>query len=334
MGDNVTSMLGAGLGLATGGVGSALIGGLLPSVTGSMGKQSSPDAPNLTKAALDSSNISRYNESGPFGSVAWSLRPGAAPNNPQIGDYVRTTSLSPEQQKLYDLGVGNQLQTGQAVGSQLSDLSGGAKSVADAIYNKQTQYLDQNFGDQTRALETQLQNQGLMPGSEAYDRELRNLRQTQQGAYTTAANNATIGSDAAQSNAVSRIASLLAASKGNVPTSSNVGTTPDLASALMQKYQADLGGVNAQNAQTSNTLGTLGRLGTAALFAFSDRRLKSDIKHIGTAGNGLPMYEYTIGGKRERGYMADEVAAVYPDAVRAHSSGYLMVNYADIGGRP
>lgn len=323
MGDTFTQMLGGGV-----------AGGPLAASTGLFDKQSQPEIPDFLKAALASSNMSRYNEQGPYGSVSWGLKEGADPNNPQLGDYTRTTTLSPEQQKLYDLGVANQTGTGQAVGAQLSDLSGGGKAVADAIYGKQTQYLDQNFGDQTRALETQLQNQGLTQGSEAYDRELRNLRQTQQGAYTTAANNATIGSDAAQSNMVSRIASLLAASKGSVPTSSNVGTTPDLAGALMQKYQADLGNINAQNAQSSNTLGTLGQLGTAALFAFSDRRLKSDIKHVGTAGNGLPIYEYTIGGKPERGYMADEVAAVYPDAVRAHSSGYLMVNYSDIGGRP
>lgn len=304
------------------------------SLGGMFGKQDSPESPDLTKAAMQTTNVSRFNESGPFGSVEWTLRPGADPNNPQLGDYVRKTTLSPEQQKLYDTEVQGQLGAGQAVTDQLSGLSGGSKAVADAIYGKQTQYLDQNFGDQTKALETQLQNQGLAPGSEAYDRELRNLRQTQQGAYTTAANNAAIGSESAQTNAVSRVASLLAAAKGTQPTSLNTGTTPDLASALMQKYQADLGGTNAANAQTSANMGTAASLAAAAMYAFSDRRLKSNIRRIGTSSNGLSVYEYTIGGKSERGYMADEVASVYPDSVRAHPSGYLMVNYSDIGGRP
>jgi hypothetical protein len=64
---------------------------------------------------------------------------------------------------------------------------------------------------------------------------------------------------------------------------------------------------------------------------FSDRRLKSNIRRIGTAHNGLPLYEYTIFGQRQRGVMADEVERIMPAAVRTHSSGFKMVNYGMLG---
>lgn len=254
MGDAVTSLLGGGaLGAAT---------------SGALGKQSLPGVPDFSKAAIDTSNASRYNTSGPNGSVSWTLRPGADPANPQVGDYIQTTSLSPGQQGLYDSGLANQNLQASAAGQQLGALNTGPQAIGDAIYNKQTQYLGQNFGDQTNALETQLQNQGLTEGSDAYDRALRNLRQTQDSAYTTAADNATIGADSAQNNMVSRIAALMAGSKATLPNANNVGTSPDLLSALKDAYSAQTGNVNAQNAQTGQTAGQLGQLASAAMMAF------------------------------------------------------------------
>lgn len=53
-------------------------------------------------AAQYNTGANRVNQYGPQGSITWSLRPGADPNNPQAGDYQQTTSLSPEQQALYN----------------------------------------------------------------------------------------------------------------------------------------------------------------------------------------------------------------------------------------
>jgi len=71
-------------------------------------------------------------------------------------------------------------------------------------------------------------------------------------------------------------------------------------------------------------------LGSAALgnpFAFSDRRLKRNIKRVGTHSMGVGLYEYDIAGYRQRGVIAQELEAVRPDLVRRHASGYLTVNY-------
>lgn len=60
---------------------------------------------------------------------------------------------------------------------------------------------------------------------------------------------------------------------------------------------------------------------------FSDRRLKSNIKRIGTHRLGIGLYEYVIFGRREIGVMADEVANVKPEAVILDKSGYYKVCY-------
>ncbi len=59
----------------------------------------------------------------------------------------------------------------------------------------------------------------------------------------------------------------------------------------------------------------------------SDRRLKSNIKRIGTSPLGIGVYEYDIFGERQTGVMADELEQVKPEAVLTHPSGYKMVNY-------
>jgi hypothetical protein len=60
----------------------------------------------------------------------------------------------------------------------------------------------------------------------------------------------------------------------------------------------------------------------------SDRRLKTDIKRVGTLDNGLPVYSYRYTGSPqfELGLMAQDVEKVKPEAVR-EIAGYKAVNY-------
>lgn len=308
-------------------------------VSDALGKGGSkaPKAPDYTKAAIATANANKYNTSGPYGSGAWALRPGANPNNPQAGDWTQTVTLSPQEQGLYDQGVQNRQGVSQATGAMLGDL-GDRQTIADALYRKSTQYMDQNFGDQERALETKLQNQGLVMGSEAYDNAMRNFQQTRGQAYEGAATNATINADTAQNNAVQRIAQMLAMGRENLPQTSGVGGGADLLGAAQANYQGQMNKYNAEAAGKDAGMGQMMGLGNMALTAFnvggfSDRRLKSNIRHVGERA-GLPVYEYEIFGQRERGYMADEVAQLYPEAVHKDPSGYLKVDYDAIGGRP
>ncbi len=61
-------------------------------------------------------------------------------------------------------------------------------SARDAIYNQQTQYLDPQFKQGQSDLDSKLANQGIMPGSEAYNREMGNFNLQKQKAYGDARN--------------------------------------------------------------------------------------------------------------------------------------------------
>jgi hypothetical protein len=61
----------------------------------------------------------------------------------------------------------------------------------------------------------------------------------------------------------------------------------------------------------------------------SDRRLKTDVRRIGTAANGLPLYLFRFHGSpvKHIGAMADEVEKVRPDAVYDGPMGLKLVDY-------
>lgn len=105
--------------------------------------------------------------------------------------------------------------------------------------------------------------------------------------------------------------------------------TPNILGATQMGYDAQLGAYNAQQAGFGNLLGAGAQLGSA--FLFSDRRLKSNIKRVGThPALGVGIYAYTMMGMPQRGVIAQEVQAVRPDLVRRHASGYLQVNYGGL----
>ena len=91
-------------------------------------------------------------------------------------------------------------------------------------------------------------------------------------------------------------------------------------------------GYNEQPFYQNNTATTLGALaGGAGLFKmmFSDRRLKSNIVKVGDHPMGFGIYEYDIFGHRQKGFMADEVEKVIPEAV-SERMGMKMVDYGRI----
>lgn len=221
-----------------------------------MGKSSkAPDSPDYKGAAIATANSNKSNTGNQYGTGTWQLRPGADPENPQAGDWTQLTTLSPEQQALYNQNTANKTAAAASLSGMVGDL-GGRQAVADALYKRSTRYMDQNFGDQENALVTSLQNKGLTEGSEAYDRALRNFRQTRDQAYESAANDAVLNADTSQNNAVTRIAQLLSATKETNPSGASVGGGADFSSALGGTYNAALGAANVenqQNAQNTNT---------------------------------------------------------------------------------
>ena len=111
----------------------------------------------------------------------------------------------------------------------------------------------------------------------------------------------------------------------------------DLLGAQQASYNAQLAATNAQNAASGGFMGGLMNLGGAYLLGKSDRRLKENIKKIGSLDNGLNLYSYNykegfgLPEGRQVGVMADEVEKIIPEAVVMEADGYKAVNYAMLG---
>ncbi len=119
--------------------------------------------------------------------------------------------------------------------------------------------------------------------------------------------------------------------------------------ATGMQYKAEMDEVNAKNAQQSALMSGLFGVGGAAIggmagnpmlgaqvgssigSSFSDIRLKTNIKRIGThpAGVGLYEFDYIWGGGKQVGVMAQELEQVRPDAV-FEVGGFKAVDYGRI----
>jgi hypothetical protein len=104
--------------------------------------------------------------------------------------------------------------------------------------------------------------------------------------------------------------------------------------SALQDYAQLLSGIGGQFGTQTNTqkqnMGLGGMLGLG-LQMFSDVRLKENVRRIGTADNGLPLYAYRYRGSPAThvGVMAQEVQDVMPEAV-GEAGGYLTVDYGAI----
>jgi hypothetical protein len=275
--------------------------------------------------------------------------PMPTPNSPkpQMSDFMseggetwsQNTNLSPEQQQLLDSY--NQMQTGllgrvqDAYKNPLNINS--AQDIADKAYSGLTSRLDPQWNQREQAMRTQLANQGIASGTEAYTNAMRDFNTGRNDAYQQAnlqAYNLMPQALAMEQSARNQpLAELNYARQGLAPTMPQFGgfaqqsLTPgaDLTGAAQSQYGAALGNVNAQNAAQAQT--NMGLMSLAAYF-LSDERLKTNVKRLGTHPDyGIGIYSYEKLGTPEIGVMAQELEKVRPDAVATHDSGYKMVDY-------
>ena len=73
--------------------------------------------------------------------------------------------------------------------------------------------------------------------------------------------------------------------------------------------------------------------GGGALAQASDRRLKTDIRRVGTTRLGLPLYQFRYRDLPQvyEGVMAQDVAVMHPGAIKPLPQGYMAVDYAKLG---
>ena len=140
-----------------------------------------------TAAAQTQNQINSYNQNTPYGSLSYT----ADPNSPS--GYSLNTSLSAPQQQLLNTRQGTQQtlgDTGNTLASNSAgmysspfDLNAATGQTASLLNNWNQQYLQPIFNQQQSNTNAQLQNQGLAPGSEAYN-NAQNLLARNQGDVT------------------------------------------------------------------------------------------------------------------------------------------------------
>jgi hypothetical protein len=353
-----------------------------------MGKSvDTPPAPNYAGAAVAqgaanlesaraTAKLSNPNVYSPYGNQTVTYN-GDVPTVTQTLTPAAQKTL--EAQQNVDLSLSNLAQKGTGIASNVLDkpfsfngpaiqtsldTSGIAKMPVNAGTTGQEAImarLEPSLAKQRTSTETQLINQGLRPGTEAYNNAIQLLGQQENDARQQAALqglNLDLGANAqgynqalqsgqfgntAQQQALAQaiqqrqmplneINALTSSSQIQNPQfgayqGANVQAAP-LFAATQAQGAFDQNTYNQQVAgQNANTSG-LYSLGAAALpLVFSDKRLKSNIVRLGTHPIGVGIYKYDIFGGRQIGVMAQELMEIMPEAVHQHPSGYLMVDY-------
>jgi hypothetical protein len=299
------------------------------------------------KTAQEQARLAMTGQVTPFGSVQY------VPDPTSPSGYRAVTTLTPEQQALLGQSQDLQAQYGGIAGEQLGrvgdtfatpfDLNAGR---ATEISDIQRTFLDPQWEQQTKALEAELLNRGIRPGSEQYETMMRQHSQQRDDSYNKMFLDAwQMANQAALTERNIPIQDLLAlggnaspggvAPVGGAPTPSPGVAPTDIVGPTYASY-------NAQMQNSANQMGGLFGLGSSLLGGWaqagfpglSDRRAKTKIRKIGDdpRGWGVYLFEYVMDGLKELGtqigFMADEVEKRRPDVVVTDpATGFKLVKY-------
>jgi len=271
-----------------------------------IGKSSPPAAPDYAGAArtqgaanvqtaIAEGILNRPNEVTPYGSRTWnqigtqsvsssdpSLRPVDVPL------YQSNVNLTPLGQQRFDqeqrimTNLGNTAESGlgrvaESLSSPMSVNS--ATALQDKAEQAYLSRLEPKFAQQEESIRTRLMQNGIMPGSEAWNREFTTFNQGRNDARQQAVIAAMqTRPQALQEELTLRqlplneLNALRTGSQVNLPQFNatqpmNVGQTPIMQGAQLQG-QADMNAYNVQSAQGNSTQSGLFGLGAAAIMAF------------------------------------------------------------------
>lgn len=316
-----------------------------------------------TNTAITQQLLNMTDQSNPNGTLKYdqtgtSTFTGADGKTYTVPKFSATTTLSPVQQQLLDLTnktKGNLGQIGvdqsQKIGSLLGTNVNLNTATEDKIDRLGAARLDPMFARNEDALRTTLANRGIQPGSQAWNAEMTQFGQGKTDAYNqlylSGRGQGVSEALAERNQPINEITALMSGSQVSQPTFGATPTTgvagTDVAGITnaafnnqMAGYKANLDSNNAMMGGLFGLGGTLGAAGINAMKAapavmmFSDPRLKKFIRRVGTSPSGLPVYDYEIFGRPERGFMADDVEQLVPDAVVTHPSGFKMVDYGKL----
>lgn len=313
-----------------------------------------PD-PNVTAAAQTKSNLAtataqselnNVNQITPDGSISYSQTGTNADGTPI---YTVNTALNSTQQGLLDQTNALSSQKNNVASNLLGSASSTLSNPIDLTSANLNNYIDSHYADQfntqwnnsEESLQSQLANQGIQTGSDAYTRAMNDF-QTQKGN----AFNSLVGSQYGNAqNAITTsynqpLTSLAALESGATnPTAAQTAQTgvqgTDVAGITQNAYNNAYQNYQTQVGQNNAALGGLFSLGSSLLggWAMSDRRAKKNIKKVGELKNGVDLYKFQMkkgmggGGMTKLGVIAQQVEKVDPKAVAKGADGYRRVNY-------
>lgn len=289
---------------------------------------------------------------GPTGSETYKVteyldQPDGFGGTMRVPRYAQTTTLTPEQQAIFNTGQQteqNIATIGRDQSQRIGDLLGkpiqmGNEATEARLMELGSSRLNPVFQRDEESLRTRLANSGIRAGTAAFDAEMGQFNQRRNDAY-----NQLLLSGRAQANQellternqpINEITALLSGSQVSMPQFNNPQTAGlagvDYSGLVRDKYNADMAAYQAkvgqQNAMMGGLFSLAGTLGSAGM-RFSDTRLKSNIRRVGKHRSGLTLYAYDILGRREIGVMAQEALAAFPHAVSQDNvTGWLMVDY-------
>lgn len=339
---------------------------------------SAPAAPDYTGAAqatasgnLDAARAAaaanRVNQVTPYGNLNYNVTGSDPYGNPT---WTATTSLSDVGQQLLNnqnaasLGLGSTInaalgRTQETMGQGFNpNLPSTGFNPGQTYQEAYMQRLAPQLAQGRESLQAQLANQGVEPGTKAYENAMRQqaikendllLGATTQGfGVGSQANQQAFNQELTKYNMpLNTLSALRTGAQVQNPTFVNApqqATTSgaDILGATQMGYNAQMGNYNAQQAAqqglNAGLMGLGGTLGAAAIM--SDIRTKEHIKQVGFLPNGLSVYEYEYkpewkdeaGHGKFIGVMAQEVEMVQPEAVITRPDGYKMVNYGVLNG--
>lgn len=316
------------------------------------------------ESAVAGSRLNNPNVINPYGSQTW------VEGDTDTSRPTMVQEFSPEQQGLYDqsvqtksllggLGIQGATALGDVIGQNLDfsslpaapvDASATRNQVIDSMMTRVNEDTDRSI-DQKRS---DLIAAGIRPGTQAYDNAMAQIERGRTDARqqaiiaggSEAQRDYQMDSDrrrtalaemlAGRQTPLNEINALVSGSQVSNPfavpnAAQNTQVAPaPLFGAAQAQGEANMNSYNAQQAGMSNAMSGLFGLGSSAIKFFSDRRLKRNIRRIGTHRLGIGLYEFDyIWGEHAEGVMADEVMTVMPAAVSVHD-GYAMVDYGSL----
>ena len=252
--------------------------------------------------------------------------------------FTQTTTLSPSQQTIFD-------QSQEAEGNMAGIAANQSAFLQDYLsepfefnnadaeqwaYDRASPRILKQQGQNEATLRATLANKGIREGSAAWNAEMARMSEANNDQMNmlelTGRGQAFGESLATRNQPINEITALLSGSQVSnpgamsnpMPQAGVAGV--DYTGLVQDKFQAD-------TAAYQGKMGGLFGIGSsiAGAIPWSDRRLKKDIKRVGTTDAGTPIYTYRYiwGGPVHMGVMAQDV----PDAAVMTDTGFMKVNY-------